>query len=72
MKMKRLTVALVVIAGLGVVAFFFKGLFFCLEQAVWSGDVPSQIRLGAEICLAVAFCAWVACEQLERWCPRRQ
>ena len=64
MKMKRLTVALVVIAGLGVVAFFFKGLFFCLEQASWRGDRLSQALIGATIILALALVVLLVGEQL--------
>ncbi|OIP05767.1 hypothetical protein CO101_02855 [Candidatus Berkelbacteria bacterium CG_4_9_14_3_um_filter_39_23] len=63
---------LIAVAGLGVVLFFFKGLFFCLEQAVWAGDVPAQIRLGVEFIGAVALCALVVCGQLEHWCPRQR
>ena len=70
--MKHIIVALVAVAGLGVVLFFFRGLFFCLEQAVWAGDVPAQIRLGVEFILAVVLCAFVVCGQLERWCPRQR
>lgn len=62
--MKHLIAVLVAVAGLGVGAFFFKGLFFCLEQAILSGDVPAQVRLGAEFCLAVALVVLIAGEQL--------
>jgi len=53
---------LIAVAGLGVVLFFFKGLFFCLEQAVWAGDVPAQIRLGVNSSGRWRYALWLSAD----------